>query len=124
MREEVGVQIGAGIAQGMLDSRTGIISASQALAADAASAMGTIRPELSGAGTVRAAGGLLRNAFAASTLSSAPQSQTVSGAAGTAGKQAPVIGGNTFIFQKPVETPYRHAQAIRKTMEEMLYGNG
>jgi hypothetical protein len=35
---------------------------------------------------------------------------------------APSVSGNTFIFQKPVETPYRHAQAIRETMEEMLYG--
>ena len=32
------------------------------------------------------------------------------------------VSGNTFIFQKPVETPYRHAQAIRQTMEEILYG--
>lgn len=29
---------------------------------------------------------------------------------------------NTFVFNKPVETPYRHARAIRETMEEMLYG--
>lgn len=37
-------------------------------------------------------------------------------------RPAPTVSGNTFIFEKPVETPYRHAQAIRETMEEMLYG--
>ncbi len=29
---------------------------------------------------------------------------------------------NTFVFNKPVETPARHARVIRETMEEMLYG--
>ena len=123
MRDEVGVQIGAGIAQGMLDSRGAIASASQTLAADAASGMGVIQSGGTSGAAVRAAGGLLRNAFAASTASTAVQIPAASGAAGAdTGKPTPVIGGSTFIFQKPVETPYRHAQAIRETMEEMLYG--
>lgn len=30
--------------------------------------------------------------------------------------------GQTFVFQKPVETPHRYAKAIRDAMEVMLYG--
>lgn len=30
--------------------------------------------------------------------------------------------GQTFVFQKPVETPHRYAKAIRDAMEVMLHG--
>ncbi|MBQ7983379.1 MAG: hypothetical protein IJ302_07410, partial [Clostridia bacterium] len=46
-----------------------------------------------------------------------PSAATVSASPG------PVpAASNTFIFQKPVETPYEHARAVRETMEAMLYG--
>ena len=79
-----------------------------------------------GADNIRDAGKLLRRTTAAPTANvTAGSVLTGIGAAGgqrTEDKPAPQIGGNTFIFQKPVETPYRHAQAIREVMEEMLYG--
>lgn len=114
MREEVGRQIGAGIAQGMLDSRDLVSSAAMTLAEDA-----VVRPGKLSASAVSAAGVMLRSAAVPGTVRTG----------GIAGKDtpsvsrgAPSVSGNTFIFQKPVETPYRHAQAIRETMEEMLYG--
>lgn len=119
MRDEVGHQIGAGIAGGMLDCREQITSAAQTLADDAVNAMhgsGAVMP-------ISAAGTLLRSAAApllpSYTAASVRADSTQTGLAGRAGNM-PV--GNTFIFQKPVETPYQHAQAIRDTMEAMLYG--
>ena len=113
MREEVGRQIGAGIAQGMLDSRDSISSAAAVLAEDA-----VVHPGKVSASAVGAAGVMLRSAAPVTGI--ARGSAVRDGASG--GHGIPLIGGNTFIFQKPVETPYRHAQAIRETMEEMLYG--
>ena len=133
MREEVGRQIGAGIARGMLDSHDAIASASETLVGAAMTGIGTAsvhrvrtRTQDIGADNIRDAGKLLRRTTAAPTANvTAGSVLTGIGAAGgqhTEDKPAPQIGGNTFVFQKPVETPYRHAQAIREVMEEMLYG--
>ena len=118
MREEIGRQICAGIAGGMLDCREQISSAAQTLANDA---IGTLH----GSGTVQlsAAGVLLRGTAVPSSVGAAKSTAyAAAGAWGAAERTGTAVGGNTFIFQKPVETPYRHAQAIRETMEEMLYG--
>ena len=116
MREEVGRQIGAGIVGGMLDCRDQIASAAQTLADGAVTGgRGGV------AVTVGAAGRLLRGVIA--PLS--PHTQNTVRAEGTSSGERSVgssVGGNTFVFQKPVETPYQHAQAIRETMEAMLYG--
>jgi len=114
MRDEVGRQIGAGIAGGMLDCREQIASAAQTLANDAAA--GVQIP-------VSAAGTLLRGAVVPLSSAAVRGGQTGSEtSSGGRSRSAPAIGGNTFIFQKPVQTPYQHAQEIQKTMEEMLYG--
>ena len=122
MREEVGAQIGAGIAQGMLDSRRDVAAAAQTLAADAA-----LTAEYGTTEVLGAAGAMVRSASTPSGMRMSRIGHV--GGAGHAGGQnasehrgAAVLGGNTFMFQKPVETPYRHAQAIRETMEELLYG--
>jgi hypothetical protein len=116
MREEVGHQIGAGIACGMLDCREQIASAAQTLANDAAAGMqGRLTVPVSAAGTIlRGAVAPISHSFAVSPVR--PDRVQTGRAENTA------LGGNTFIFQKPVETPYQHAQAIRDTMEAMLYG--
>lgn len=116
MREEVGHQIGAGIAGGMLDCREQIASAAQTLANDAAAGMqGRITVPVSAAGTIlRGAVAPMSHLYAGSP---ARADRTTTGRA-----ENTALGGNTFIFQKPVETPYQHAQAIRDTMEAMLYG--
>lgn len=132
MREEIGRQIGAGIAAGMLDSRDAIVSASETLSDDALVQTMRIRTDRVSAAQISGdsiadAARMLRGA--ASTPAAAVTAVSVipafgcSGSQGTAGtKPTPTVSGNTFIFEKPVETPYRHAQAIREVMEEMLYG--
>lgn len=125
MREEIGAQIGAGIAAGMLDGRDAIASASEVLAGDAAAGIGQMRMSGLRGDAVGRAGVLLHTAAAAPARSPAvgvPAGGSTGGGSTSGTRTAPVSGGNTFIFQKPVETPYRHAQAIREVMEEMLYG--
>lgn len=125
MREQIGAQIGAGITQGMRDGRDAIVTASEGLAEDAAAGftrwrIGGLRGE-----SVGRAGVLLQTAASSPARNPAISVPVggITGGSSTAGtKPAAVSGGNTFIFQKPVETPYRHAQAIREVMEEMLYG--
>ncbi len=116
MREEVGRQIGAGIAAGMLDSRDLVLSASDTLAEDAVGRVRRMR-----VGSVGAAGTLLRSTTSSSGVPASVRGYPTAVSASEK-HPAPSLGGNTFIFQKPVETPYRHAQAIREVMEEMLYG--
>ncbi len=153
MREEIGRQIGAGIAEGMLDShdaiasaaealvgdaavgtgkhssRTVIASASEILADNAAVSVGDTKEQMRGMSgeAVYMAGELLRAASRTPASNvTAVQVTPIPVGTGSTGQgteaAAPTLGGNTFIFQKPVETPYRHAQAIREVMEEMLYG--
>ena len=117
MREEVGRQIGAGIVGGMLDCREQVEAAAQTLAGGAVSGgRGGASALLGAAGTI------LRSTV--TPISVARVQTPVSTAADSDGgtSRAAAVGGSTFIFQKPVETPYQHAQAIRETMEEMLYG--
>lgn len=88
-----------------------------------------IRPAVSG-GTegsvslIGAAKALLRAIPTTAAVTGSPR-PTAAGQEHT--EQGHVVEGgstmnNTFVFNKPVETPARHAKAIRETMEEMLYG--
>jgi len=110
-------------------SRETVATASRTLTALPAQQSG--RGQMRGIGSITGAeigmAGTLLYAAAASPASNVTRAvPTVTAAGGdTHGdetKKPAVMGGNTFIFQKPVETPYRHAQAIREVMEEMLYG--
>lgn len=134
MREEIGWQIGAGMAEGILDRRAEVASAAEILAGTAiagsapaggASAENVGGGHRVGAATVGMAGAMLHAAAASPALNTVRGTPAVTGygsRSSEGSRAASVTGGNTFIFQKPVETPYRHAQAIREVMEEMLYG--
>ncbi len=141
MREEIGWQIGAGMAEGILDRRAEVASAAEILAGTAIAGSGTAiadsaraggasaenvgRTHRVGAAAVGMAGAMLHAAAASPALNTVRGTPAVTGygsRSSEGSRAASVTGGNTFIFQKPVETPYRHAQAIREVMEEMLYG--
>ena len=104
-------------------------TASAVSGASAASAADLVRPAAGGRGAdtglslIGAAKQLLR----AVPTPAAPM-RTYRAAAGqeipapTPAKEGGGTMNNTFVFNKPVETPARHARVIRETMEEMLYG--
>ncbi len=121
MREEIGWQIGAGVAEGIRERQGDVAAAAEALsgAAMSGAAENMGRTYTAASAAVGMAGTMLR-ASGASGVSNVIRRTAAE--PDTRGRTAPVMGGNTFIFQKPVETPYRHAQAIREVMEEMLYG--
>jgi len=120
MREEVGRQIGAGLAAGILDSRPDVTEAAQSLT-DAA-AGGAASGVTGWRSAVAPAQSLLRGHISTAVSGGAVSAGASAAAAVPASSGTVQAASNTFIFQRPVETPYEHARAVRETMEAMLYG--
>lgn len=124
MRDEVGMQIGYGLAQGMQRSIPKVTEAANQLSA---AAVGTNTEQ-----TVYGASRFLRGTAAGFGNGPGGQLQSltlqVQNHLSTAGEQNSVkhsdrrVGSTTIVFTKPVQTPYAHAKAVRETMEELLYG--
>lgn len=122
MRDAVGLNVGLGVKEGLLDS---ISFVAEAAGAVSGTLMNTLIGENSGfsglgSGAVMRRGAVYSGGAAVSgvMMGLVGGERAVSGQAD--GKVLP--SGNTFIFNKPVETPYAHAKEIRDTMEEILYG--
>ncbi|MGM9626144.1 MAG: hypothetical protein ACI3XM_10620 [Eubacteriales bacterium] len=124
MRDEVGMQIGYGLAQGMQRSIPHVTEAANRLSA---AAVGTDTEQ-----TVYGASRFLRGNAAVSGNGPGGQLQSLAmqirnhmiSAEGQNGVKHPDrnTGNTTIVFTKPVQTPYAHAKAVRETMEELLYG--
>lgn len=114
MRDTVGQNVGRGIRDGILGSLREVEEAAGAV-------RGAVSAGISGSESLAAAGdGMRRSARAAGGQITAQ----LYGSAGTAPVRTETrqTTENTFIFNKPVETPYAHAREIRCAMEELLYG--
>ena len=126
MREEVGMQIGAGLAEGLEKSIPAVGRAAGALAVATAGATASVSAGSgAGASAVRASAALRRENY----LLGMAQAQArfpvpaVVGADGASVRGSRANGANTtIVFTKPVETPSAHARALRSMMEEVLYG--
>ena len=124
MRDEVGMQIGYGLAQGMQRSIPKVTEAANQLSA---AAVGTNTEQ-----TVYGASRFLRGTAAGFGNGPGGQLQSltlqVQNHLSTVGEQNSAkhsdrrVGSTTIVFTKPVQTPYAHAKAVRETMEELLYG--
>ena len=119
MRDEVGIQLGYGLAEGIFAARSAVDGALDALSESVL----VWDPAISlRAGTL----GLQQHASSHTmqALQTLPPLKPSLSAAGTGtgrGIGGGVVG-NTFVFNQPIQTPYGHARAIKNTMEAMLYG--
>lgn len=125
MRDEIGAQIGYGLALGMQRSIPKVTEAANRLSAAAVS--GNTEQTVYGASRfLRGTAAVIGNGPAGQlqSLQTMQIQKYLTAADGQNGVKHPAqsTGNTTIVFTKPVQTPYAHAKAVRETMEALLYG--
>ncbi|MBQ3065666.1 MAG: hypothetical protein IJC98_05465 [Clostridia bacterium] len=119
MRDEIGMQLGYGLAEGIFAARRAVGTAMDALSESVLIWDPAISMRAGSLGLQQHASS--HTLQATQMLPPLRQSLSVSDT-GSARSVGGGVVGNTFVFNQPIQTPYGHARAIKNTMEAMLYG--